>query len=935
MAGTPLSLFVEVIDLDLNSPVASSTVLGAYKRTRATNGAGTGSIFANAGTNVCNALIDCSGGANLAGPIGSYALRVSEDGGATWDYRTVITKPVRHLAPPYGVSHDGPDYAGLLTLTGEDRVTWFNTPLADILTNAGTDGRPKGFLKNTIGKPNQAGADEITPAVHIGGTAAKIRLDVDIWADYLTNALTTACALLGGAYVPGVPMGQFTAWHYDPRLQAIQVGKLPTTPHVTFQPAGVADQGNWAEEVTIARYIADGLEPAHQLDQMISQVEFVGGASDHGLPAGGTVSCQVQINTDRPANSSRWDDQIQIVGVSAQHDQGGVYLNPRHGRLVRVSQPMDVRAMVLDAQGQRVLVATGHGVFAGAYASILAAKPFAWTRIGGLTAPCLDLTCQYGVIVTLVSGAQGTGRQKSGAGVDGVYLYPALTGTVTGKGYDGWTQLASGSITTFAYRREDDVLLVVDSNAPDAVARYQPAGPGSLSFGGGGGIIPPGPGVLILPPAAIPASGPAIIKTSDGSSITGLAFDTAGCYVLTELGSAGLLYLPDGATRFFTANDGSLASNGVPVPVNDVVAMSGITTLKYKADDGSIQSVKPMAVALTAAGLFATLQTGGRGGWTELTRNSGLATENLQWFSVGGPQTVLGRQMTVVFTGHGSAIYVSCNEGRDWLNILGAPLDMGPFWQTLATTCGAGVFADTDVGALGNTPQSSTPSGGSLLGAIGGGLAGIDPTDPSQSDTGGYGRTFAIPTTITGFGQLPKNWIWARRLDKLGQFTYRLVNLVSQAPAGGIRFDSLTALIADAATPVDVASENVARVSFSFLAIASTPQTVIPVQSQYHTQEAALRTLGTGDLAYFTGALTVDSTAGLIGDGEPTVLLNVTNLPLWVLEHTAEMSGNSTMLTTTRLATRMGEQLVDPQDIAAALATDARKQKLRWRQVKA
>lgn len=903
--ATDLSLYADVFDLENNAVIAHSTTLGAYRRSRKADSAGSGSIFANAGTAVCNALVDASGGPDGTGPIKSYALRVSEDGGATYDYRTVVCRPQRQLTPPYGVSEDGQDYATLLSLTGEDRVTWFATTLYDILTNPGTDGRPKGLLLNGVGKTGQAGAAETALAPSIGHAVANVRLNVDVWADYLSSALTQICARVGGTYIAGstLPLGHFGHWHYDPRTKQIQIGKAPTVPHVTFSPADPGALTNLDEEATIARYIADGLVIDPHLDEMFSQAEFIGGSSDHGMPSGGKVTAHLVINTDPKRDRGQWDQCLHIVGISATGDAGGVFIQPHTGALVSISQPMDVRALAYDTStGTALLYAfTAHGVFVVAADSASLTAGLTWARVGGLTAPCVGGTVDGGVIIAHVGGSQGTTKQASGAGVDGLYMWPAIGGTATGKGYDGWSVLYPGTVTAFAYRASSDMLLTVDKNKPDTVIRKLPS-------------------ISTIKGTPITQSG------STPPSITNLTLDAGGCYVVTEAGSDALFYLPDGGTTLLGANQGNTLGL---VAVNAIKPVSGVT-LKYKADDGTIRSTVPAAVALTGAGLFACTTPGG-GQWVELTKNTGLAGANITLFCVGMPQTVLGRQMLRVYAANDSSLFISCNEGRDWQDFLAAPLDMGPFWGALAIKCGAGTYADNDVGALGNVAGISTA--GQAVGSIvqvqqlpGGGFTrGAIPRDPSSpSGTGGTGRTLPIPATLTGYGLLPASWIWARRLDKLNQFTYRLVNLVSQAPRGGIRFEALSQITADSATPVIKASENIGVVAFFWLAQASTPQTTITIQGQYHTQEAALRTLNSGDLAWVNGALTVDSTVtGVSGDGVPTTLMSYTNRPFWVLEHTAEMAGTSTMYTTTRLGTRLGEQAVDPGDIADALAYDA------------
>ena len=900
MAYTLISHAARITDLATGTVVAAGTVVAEYKRGKVENAAGTALATFNAGTALANTAMAARGGAGSAGTPQAYFLEVSEDGGTSWPLRMPILNVQQSLSPPYGVTVSGSDVGIMLDLVGEDRVTFVAQAVDTILYNDGSNGLPKGPFRNTFGKPGQTGAHllQLAPAVDPTVLRAGLRFSVDIDADLLGSILQNVCQRIGGSFIQGAsaPPGSYGNWGVDPKAGTVTVAHVSVSPviHLTPNPVSLDN------EATTAQYIADSLVPETRLDEQKDQISLIGGQSDHGMPDGGQITCRVLIDTNRGAASSRWDDNLPVFGISTGGNTGGVFFWVE-GAMRRWSQAMDVYALAYDPATNTLYAATSAGIRM-ASAPVRPGQP--WQRVGGLAEPCADVAYDGGILVTQVgasskgSGLTPTfgGATAAGKSSSGIYMYPAVGGDTSGTahGYDSWSRITDTDAVAMAYRGGNDMLLVVSAASPDAVDIYLPT--------------------RVARPHPTPRYTTGHTATVQGVPITDITLASGGAWCVGAAGSRGLYYLPDGGSLLDANADNSLKDSRTlaPVAINRVRAFDGLA-VAYVDTTGVARTMVARAVACTAGGLFASPVAAG-GNWRDITSQTGLADQSIVDFAAGADQTILTHQVGIHHAITQRSYYRSPTRGQYYRDELAMPLDMGPFWQALAAECGQTPYADPSVGALG------TLSLGAGIGGAGGG----PPTVP-EVDTGGSGTTVPIPPSSPR--ALPLDWIWARRLDKLNNYTYRLVCLASSSAAGGIEFQEVSHIQADSATPAIAASEELAVVAYAWLAMATSPMTVFSLETQYHTTASPLGNINTGDMVSIDMALTVDSTAGAVGDGVPTALAAYSAQAFYVLSADWEMTGYATIAVHLKIGSRPGEKQVTPDDIAAALVLGQKRQK--------
>ena len=894
MAFTQIAHAVRIIDLDTDTAVATGTlVVDDYQRSKAESAAGQITVSLLPGTHTANAALDATRGRR------SYLLQVSEGGGDFWDISVPIRRTSVALSRPFKVTIADSDIGMMLDLVGEDRVTYSGVPAQDALDNDGSGGLPRGPFTNTFGKPGQLGAYRLKLVPVVDSAARGILINLDIYADTLGAVCAAVARLIGGTYLPGsaVPLGSYGEWTVDPARLQVLIGHVGLVPVATLTPDEVPPELEHSHIHLDAR----GATIEDRLDDSISQLEVIGNTSDHGMPAGGQVTCELVVNTGRGAASSLWDDCLPIIGIATGGNTGGVFFWVE-GALHLWSQSCDVYALALDEPTATVYAATGSGILR---CRLPVRENSTWEFVGGIRQPCAGVAVGGGVVVAQVgSSARGTGQGTTfsapasvGTSAAGIYVSPPIAGDTSGVkgGYAGYSRVTTQPVTAFGYTPSIDQLLVADTANPDVITRYMP-----LTAAG---------------------TKPTHQYTANKVPVTDIT-PGAGCsWVVCAGGSATLYVLPDGGSLLGGNGDNSLRDpyTQASIPVNRVRATAG-AALTYLDIKGNIRTIQVQAVACTASGLFATDRAHG-GGWRCITALSGLSDQEAIDVAIGAEQTVLTHRLRRVYAISQSEISLSNTRGMYYIGLLAQNLDLGPFVQRLGQKCGQTPFLDNDVGALGNT-------------GIAGGIGGAGGSaSPIETDTGGSGRVVAIPASLDGFGLLPDGWLWARRLDKLQNFSYRLLNLNSPAPAGGIEFHELSRIVADAATPVIQGSENIGVAMFFYMARAATPLQVLSGKVRYHAANAAARILNIGDMLSVDAALSMDCSTPGVRDGAPTQLADYAGTRMWVTGYAARMAGYGSMEVDLRVANRPGEKKVSIDDIATAIALDAKHEK-RFRRVR-
>jgi hypothetical protein len=625
---------------------------------------------------------------------------------------------------------------------------------------------------------------------------------------------------------------------------------------------------------------------------MFTQASFQGGISSHGISTGtstsGTAATElydgVVINMDRGGTQAdtNWDTCLPILATSA-----GVYYHvPGSGYLTPLSQTMVVRRVAWDPGARIIYAATDHGVlFLDLTKQVITKTPSTWSLLGGagsLTAPVDDIWLDGSILLARCGGL----TKKNGVGIDGIYRYPALTGDTSGakQGFAGYSRIAHSGAPLAAGGTSTN-LYYVDKNKPDTVYLIQP-------------------GTTTAPKACT-----GILA---GQTVVGI--DTVGgsIYVRTTGGNAGLYTCTIGQTVLLNANaDGTLKSNdGAQVQIYRIQQYGPVG-----GTGASFQGEQVVAFAATDAGLFRTDQVGG-GAWSSPNTASGLGDFAISFIMAGTVQTVLGRALTRIFAGAKRSFLISANSGDNWKDLLADKLDLGPFWYALAgqSITGSlggpgGPWPDSTLGALGSTSGLATnaTSVGSILGATAQQASSGNLSPAGATDTGGTGTVLPVPTHNPR--QLPSGWIWARRLDEQSQFTFRLVNLNSQAPYAGMQWSELSELQANADVGVITASEQIALVVWRWLYGASIPRIQLTLNSSITQTNAAARDLYPGDKV------------GVRYNPPGWTAVLALNTTLYVQKHTiGKASRDAAIKTTTNVSNSLEATNLDPHAAAAAEA---------------
>jgi hypothetical protein len=898
MSATPLAPSLRIRDLSTDTVVCQTSILLDWEIKWSLSRVTTYKVELQLGDVAALAIVDANGGPSGTGPALPYLGELIL-GGNVVDCRFLLTTPQITISATGSLILAGTDIFDLYSRTGVDRVTFHSVSVSDMLTAApgtipvvgssgliltgGTLPFQKGLFQTVPGRSSWAGQGElrmtpiIDPALKTGLNGGPILLDMDFNADMIDAGLDAIMAAVAGFYLPGdpAPMGTRGSWVADSsdaslnltgQTRGIACGFWGAVSHLTFTNTITTVP---VDETTLAPAL-DPIEWDPNTDEMASQAEFIGGKSDHGLPAGGSISALTTILYHHPRTSTNWYDSLLVAGVTTGgNGGGGVFFTAQDGAWRPLSQSMDVTDLAYDAVGHLLYAASLDGVFVGSDNPSTAAGP--WQQVGGLRLPVtkivvpmpaltigpgggptsadtglylylqlpdgtlvpqdpsavanqFDLNLVYipggaysQVIVALVSG--------SGGGADGIYVNTTASASAA-LGHAGWTQVvASSSIIDMGASLT--TLYYADSNNPAYLQSCSLAG---VPF-----------------PAHLTPS-----VYGGNPAITGIDSqqDSGYTYIRTAAGALGLFVVLPGGTGMGNANpDGTLLDpNGDPVLVNRLCENRPRSTMNNGA-------VAPL-FAMTDSGPFWSPSPLG-GQWHSCTDQSAIGSATVSLFTMGAEQTVLSRQLTRLYAGGGNAIYQSNTGGIWWRNLLNDLLDLGPFWVELARQCGDIPYPDNLRSNLGT-------------------LGGFVPDS--------FGTTVPVPNGNPR--QLPPGYLWSRRLDEHSDFTYRLVNLGSSDPHNGIEFAELSELQTNALMGAITASERLALTHVRWLSNASTPQTRMALHSAFWTQEAKLRTtrpthrITAQIVEKFTGA-----------DGTLRTLLNL-NTPLWVLEHTIRRGQN-------------------------------------------
>ena len=850
------------------------------------------------GVAAANVAVATGGPAGNTQPIPLLG-ELSLDGGATVDCRLVIHAAQRILDPAGPkIVIDQDCLFGMYNVTAVDRVTFVGST-AQVILNApaGTVLPPVGNIGTNTPVAYVKGLYQIAPGLGAWGPGqlrlkmsatvdpilASQPLSVDINSDTIARATATIAARLAGVWLPAdtAPIGSrghFTAFTGDGARNPTGIGM---TVHVGY--VGTAIRTTFLGDIsyplpnyrTTSIFPSTGMTVEPQLDTLYAQASFIGGRTNVGLGDKTKISSAVCINTN--GGGTAWDASLCIVGTTA-----GVYYYSGFEYFVPWSQPMVVNGLAYSQATGTIYAATDSGVF---YATGSPPSPKVklgkdnrltvtypvrtWQRLGGVAAPVEDVWIDGANVLARV----GSTTKRGGVGVDGVYLYPAISGDATGatRGYSGWTRAVSGG-APIAAGGSAAYVYYADRNKPGTPYRHQP---GTAANG--------------VPVAGLGA----------GQNVTAINSAPGYTYIITDAGSAGIYALANGSSVAVSLN-GDLS-------LKDPDTSTTAQVRRIVWYGGSIDGEYVAIFAVTDSGIYRSGSPTG-GGWRAPNQKSGLNDLDLSFLAAGRQRTLLGRTMTHLYAGNDRAFLQSSTKGNYWRDIIGAKLSLAPYFAALAQLSGATPWPDGTIGALG-TAGSAIAGGvgqgtGSILGIIGSGLPPAGNLSPSgPADTGGTGTVLAI--AADGRHPLPAGWIWARRLDEHNDCSYRLVNLNSTAPMAGIQLHELPNIEANADVGVLTASEQIALIVWRWLAEANILQTKVTINTAFTQSDDPLRDLAPGDKAAVTY-----NPAGFL------YLCAMTAQPFYVVSHDIKQDGGL-WRTTTVLGTTRSLALVDISALAA------------------
>lgn len=850
--STPLNLQAQIWDIEagailqisvqradpvthvLGAPVsvpalATSSMITAWAIGKKKSSPGTLKLGVAYGNAFANAVIQGFGGPTYTGPIKKYRVELSRNGFATppctWCW---LESCSLHLGgADRGILIDSEDGFSGFSRTAIDHMTFDGAPLYSVLSGDPT--QPGFQIPVTTDPTNPSGGTTIKgkyyPAAFSGlrGLDKSISLapsdrnpanllrfgwsfnaannpttpagfqntaiNADIWDDLVANALLAVLRAAAGKYDPTdrAPIGARAAYHVDIANLAAYCGYVGGAPVMSLVDTLAA--GTYELTSSQALFDPSKLVITPGTESMRAQAQFEGGASNHGLPDGSTITGLECIFPWQPGlTGNEGYLNLMVCSCKTGNDDGGVFFNLHDGVLRPLSQAFDVQCLAYDGTARALVAGTEHGAFTWTQDPRGLTKLPTWAKLGKLSATILQLCIPRANTIWALAD-EGNGKVS-------IFEYPAIGGEDnTSLGFGGWSRIKQGG-TIIAMAGGYGNLYYVESTDPTTLLLQQPDEPAqSVPIPQGAGVI----GIDYLPTLV-----GVVARTTAGS---------AGLYAF-NLGSLSPINLNPGGSN---PKAGGLADAFGYLIVNRV-QQSGAPSL-----NGSLC----VLLAATDKGVYFASQKPGTTGfrWRPATAQSGVGDRNVTLVSASPTQTVCGHTFERGYAASGTQLWVS-NSGFLWLfDLLQAGLDKGAFWTALAGLCGQPIPGN-DVGAIVSV--------------------GVDPDLASQN--GAVGRTMLTLPANSPFN-LKKNFVRARRLTARNDFTYRTVQVDSAAPYNAIEIQALAEITADDSRGAITAAEQLDLAEWRFLSGASRNPLTVPLEGMtYRTQEALLPALTTGDM---------------------------------------------------------------------------------------
>ena len=698
-----------------------------------------------------------------------------------------------------------------------------------------------------------------------------------VYAGPPTSGGTTQQYIDGSGGAPAAPSGATTA--PVPAPAPAPAARTIVAGNVGGAPAdGFTFDGNWAQgaaydQATTARIDMSSAVITPDMSAMVQEVGFIGGDSDADFPANGTITGLTLL---RPtAQSYQWRASLPVISLKIGDTGGYLAYTPGDGKFYPYVKCVSAPHLCLaqDTVASVLYIGTPHGVYTRISDPM---SPNDWAPLGGLDGEVTRLQLVYDtdgspVLFALV---------KNTKGLDGVYRYPALSGTVTGQGYDGWTQVVLGEIVdmvasdaytcwTVLGAHQGGIFRHIVGNA-NAVTFYGlPSGTKATRLDRVTIAADAGDSSLVPPRPASPAS------DSIWALTTG---DDYGCYWMSTAGSA---LAPSNL-------DHSLVGPaGQALTVNHVVGSGLVILGRYCA-----------ALACTNNGLYASsapyaAPSGGSGQtqWFSLNGQNGLYGSPVGTVAAGLPQPLMDGQFVQRFYAtNDSHFFMSSSACEYWRDENHEKLRLGPYLTAL-------VYKQT-----GDYPSNDVVS------------IGPDATAPNCPAAGAHVQ---IP------GLLPGGWYYYRFLDEQGNWAYRLYN--SNAPFPTLVYSQLADLQTNESVPLLTAAVNLAQVHVRYLGEHQRGQVILELESFFDDDGAGLRRLRPTHLVAvnYTGQMAMRrwdaGSGGYVID--TTTYVDMVGQEWYVLAHSITGTGGPYARTKTTLGLEMA--VGDTPEDTAASNTDA------------
>lgn len=367
----------------------------------------------------------------------------------------------------------------------------------------------------------------------------------------------------------------------------------------------------------------------------------------------------------------------------------------------------------------------------------------------------------------------------------------------------------------------------------------------------------------------LPGSGIYAATGLDAVTTGDLGSTVSGIFVRTSGGSACIQYIVPGAKAMSSAN----ADNTLVDQFGSAVRVNRITQHGAGQIQNSLGSVAAVLFAATNRGMYVSDNAFG-GNWKRTDGQSNLGDIELSCIASSPPRTWLGTMLTRIYAITHNALWISNNGGLNWIDAFSRPLTVAPAWYALFKNA-YGVYPDNvATGAIG----SKTP--------------------------------IYYPNPKTG----PFNVY--RFLNNLGEFTYTMINPLSQAPAGAHRSAPITQITSSAQVPEIPCSQLLLDAEVRFLNYTAQPQIIVEVDSSFTDSADLLRTLRPTHMVKINAVLEQCLT-GSVNMSYTTY----SNQLFYVLEHTITISEHEPGVarTKTKCASLLLDSRTDPMRVTADL----------------